>query len=174
AIAIDFALAFPDRTTSLVPVGPWVFGYSSPAAARMFEDFARVNVAMEAGGQPAAVEAWMNAPFIQATIVDPAAGERLRQIVSDHSFWAFAHQSPQRPLEPSAAGRTGEIQAPTLILAGEHDIPGCLEVTDLLDRTVADSRAVIMKGTGHLLQIEKPEAFNRHLVEFLDTVSGGG
>jgi pimeloyl-ACP methyl ester carboxylesterase len=61
-----------------------------------------------------------------------------------------------------------------LILAGEHDIPACLEVADLLDETVPQSRKVIMEGTGHLLQIEKPEEFNRHLVEFIDTVSRGG
>jgi pimeloyl-ACP methyl ester carboxylesterase len=173
-IAIDFALAYPDRTTSLVSVGPWVFGYSSPAEQSMFADFARVNVAMADGGAAAAVEAWMNAPFITATIIDPAAGERLRQIVSDHSFWAFAHRSPQQTLQPVAAGRTGEIRAPTLILAGEHDIPACLEVADLLDESIPGSRKAIMKGTGHLLQIEKPDEFNQHLVEFIDTVSRGG
>lgn len=171
AIAVDFALAYPDRTISLVPVGPWVFGYSSPAEERMFADFARVGAAMEAGGQAAAVEAWMNAPFIQATIVDPAAGERLRQMVTDHSFWGFVHRDPQRPVEPSAAGRTNEIVAPTLILAGEHDIPACLEVAELLDRTIPGSRMVIMEETGHLLQIEQPDEFNQHLVEFIDAVS---
>jgi len=174
AIVVDFALAYPDRTRSLVAVGPWVFGYTSPAADSMFADFARVSAAMKDGGAAAAAEAWMSAPFLQATIIDPAAGEKLRQFVSDHSFWAFAHRSPQQPLQPSAAGRTGEIRAPTLILAGEHDIPACLEVADLLDQSVPESRKVIMEGTGHLLQIEKPEEFNRHLVEFIDTVSRGG
>jgi pimeloyl-ACP methyl ester carboxylesterase len=173
-IAIDFSLAYPDRTRSLVSVGPWVFGYSSPAAQSMFADFARVSTAMSDGGVAAAVDAWMSTPFLLATIIDPAAGEKLRRIVSDHSFWAFSHRSPQRFLQPSAAGRTSEIQTPTLILAGEHDIPACLEVTDLLDESVPDSRKVIMQGTGHLLQIEKPDEFNQHLIEFLDTVSRGG
>ena len=116
----------------------------------------------------------MSAPFLTPTITDPAAEERLRQIVDEHSFWAFSHLSPRRPLEPSAAGRTGEIRAPTLILAGEHDIPACLEVADLLDESIPGSRKVIMKETGHLLQIEKPDEFNRHLIEFLDAVSRGG
>jgi pimeloyl-ACP methyl ester carboxylesterase len=173
-IAVDFSLAYPDRTRSLVSVGPWVFGYSSPAAQSMFADFARVSAAMADGGAAAAVDAWMSAPFLSATIIDPAAGEQLRRIVSDHSFWAFSHRSPQRPLQPSAAGRTSEIQAPTLILAGEHDIPACLEVAALLDESVPESRKVIMEETGHLLQIEKPGEFNQHVVEFVDTVSRGG
>lgn len=174
AIAVDFALAHPERTRSLVPVGPWVFGYSSPAAEVMFADFARVSTAMAVGGTAAAADAWMSAPFLLATITDPAAGEQLRQFVDDHSFWAFSHRSPRRVLEPSAVERTGEIQAPTLILAGEHDIPACLEVATLLDESVPESRKVIMKDTGHLLQMEKPEEFNRHLIEFIDTVSRGG
>jgi pimeloyl-ACP methyl ester carboxylesterase len=60
-----------------------------------------------------------------------------------------------------------------LILAGEHDIPACLEVAALLAESVPGSRKVIMKETGHLLQIEKPEEFNQHLVEFIDTASRG-
>ena len=44
----------------------------------------------------------------------------------------------------------------------------------MLDESVPESRKVIMEETGHLLQIEKPEEFNRHLVEFIDTVSRGG
>jgi len=140
----------------------------------MFADFAQVREAVAGGGPGAGVDAWMKAPFLTATIKDPAAGERLRQIVSDHSFWAFSHRSPQQVLEPSAVGRTREIQAPTLILAGEHDIPACLEVADLLDESVPESRKVIMEETGHLLQIEKPDEFNQHLVEFIDTVSRGG
>ncbi|MDB4324820.1 alpha/beta hydrolase [bacterium] len=174
AIAVDFSLAYPERTRSLVAVGPWVFGYSSPAAQSMFEDFARVSAAMADGGVAAAADAWMSTPFLLATVIDPAAGERLGEIVDDHSFWAFSHRSPQRPLEPSAAGRTREIQAPTLILAGEHDIPACLEVAALLDESVPESRKIIMEGTGHLLQIEMPEEFNRHLIDFIDTVSRGG
>ncbi|MDB4324787.1 alpha/beta hydrolase [bacterium] len=173
-IAVDFSLAYPNRTRSLISVGPWVFGYSSPAAQDFFADVAQVRAAIANGGAEAGVDAWMGAPFLTATITDPAAGERLRQIVSDHSFWDFSHRSPQRVLEPSAAGRTREIQAPTLILAGEHDIPACLEVADLLDESVPGSRKIIMEQTGHLLLIEKPEEFNQHLIDFIDTVSRGG
>ena len=173
-IAVDFSLAYPDRTRSLTAVGPWVFGYSSPTAQDMFADFAQVRAAVADGGAGAGVDAWMKAPFLTATIMDPAAGEHLRQIVSGYSFWAFSHRSPQQVLEPSAVGRTREIQAPTLILAGEHDIPACLEVADLLDESVPESRKVIMEETGHLLQFEKPDEFNQRVIEFIDTVSRGG
>ena len=173
-IAVDFALAYPHRTRSLISVGPCVFGHSSPTQQAMFADMAQVRAAIADGDLGTAVDAWMRAPYFSATIVDPAAGERFRQIANDYSFWAFSHRSPQRVLEPSAAGRTSEIQSPTLILTAEHDIPACLEIAHLLDESVPDSRKIIMEGTGHLLHLEKPGEFNQHLVDFIETVSRGG
>lgn len=172
-IAVDFALAYPDRTKSLSCVGPWVFGHSSPAQKAMLADIAQVGAAIAEGGLGAAVHAWMNAPFFSAEIVDPSTGERFRQIAADYSFWALSHRSPRRVLEPRAAGRTSEIRAPTLILTAEHDVPVCLEIADLLNESVPNSRKVIMDGTGHLLHMEKPEKFNRHLLDFIETVSRG-
>lgn len=173
-IAVDFALAYPDRTASLIAVGPWVFGYSSPAAEALFADLAEVRAAITDGGREAGVDAWMIAPFFSATIIDPEAGERFREIADDYTFWAFSHHSPRHALEPSASHRTGEIKAPTLILTAEHDIPACLEIADLLNETISDSRKVVMKGTGHLLHMEKPAEFNKYVLDFVQAVGGGG
>ena len=67
-------------------------------------------------------------------------------------------------------GRTKEIQVPTLILTAEHDIPACLEVADLLDESLPDSRKITIEETGHLLHMEKPEKFNQHLADFIKTI----
>jgi pimeloyl-ACP methyl ester carboxylesterase len=173
-IAVDFALAYPERTTSLIAVGPWVFGYSSPAEKAIIADFAEVGAAMADGGVAAAVDAWMKAPFFSETIVDPTAGERFRQIATGYSFWVFSHRSPRRVLQPTAAVRTTEISAPTLILTAEHDVPACLEIAELLDDSVPNSRKIVMEGTGHLLHMERPEEFNQHLLEFIEGVGKGG
>ena len=170
AIAVDFSLACPDRVKSLTLVGPWVFGYSSLAQQAMNADIAEVGTVITEVGQGAAVDAWMKAPFFSATIVDPVAGEKFRQIANDYSFWAFTHSSPQRVLEPSVGGRISEIQVPTLILTAEHDIPACLEVADLLDESLPDSRKITIEETGHLLHMEKPEKFNQHLTDFIKTI----
>jgi 2-succinyl-6-hydroxy-2,4-cyclohexadiene-1-carboxylate synthase len=159
---------------SLISVGPWVFGYSSPAAEALFADMAQVGVALADGGHEAAVDAWMRAPFFSATIIEPAAGELFREIAKGYSFWEFSHKSPREVLEPSAAQRTGEIKAPTLILTAEHDIPACLEIADLLNESISDSRKVVMKGTGHLLHMEKPAEFNKYVLDFVQAVGGGG
>ena len=170
-IAVDFALAYPERTSSLIAIGPWVFGYSSPGEHAMMADMLQIANALAEGGQEAAVEAWMNAPFFSETIVDPGAGERFRRITEDHSFWAFAHRSRRRMLKPSAVGRVEEIEVPTLVLTAKHDTVPCLEIAQLLENSVADVRKIVMEDAGHLLHMEKPEVFNQHLLEFVDTLS---
>lgn len=165
-IAFDFALAYPENTSSVVSTGPWVHGYSSPAVRSMGADLGPIRAAAAAGDQPAAVDAWMSAPFWATSITDPAAAERFRQIAADHSFWAFGHNSPQQPLVSRAVGRTREVRAPTLIVTAEYDIPACREIAELLDETVPDSSKVDIKGTGHLLHMERSEEFNQLLLEF--------
>ncbi len=171
-IAADFVLAYPQRAASLISIGPWVMEYSSPAAQSLSADLDAIRSALAEGGPAAAVDAWMQAPFFAATICDSAAGAEFRRIAGNYSWWAFSHSSPQRVLEPNAIERIGEIQAPTLILTAEHDIPACLEIADLLDQSVPDSRKLSMTGAGHLLHMEKPEEFNRHVIDFLRSVGG--
>ncbi len=64
------------------------------------------------------------------------------------------------------------VRAPTLVLWGEHD-----EVTPLEhSRQIADSiPGAVLKtipDAGHIANVDQPEAFNRHLAEFLDAQPG--
>jgi 3-oxoadipate enol-lactonase len=169
-IAVDFALAYPERTTSLIAIGPWVSGYSSPAAQNLFADLGAVGAAASQSAH-AAVDAWMRAPFFASTIRDSSAGAEFARIASDYSWWGFSHSNPQRALNPPAVGRLATIKAPTLVITAEHDIPACREVADLLARSVAEPHRVDLPGTGHLLHMEKPEEFNRIVTEFLRSQS---
>lgn len=171
AIAVDFVLAYPQRAASLIAVGPWVSGYSSPAAKKLFADLTAVATAASQQGPQAALNAWMNAPFFAATVRDSSAGAEFGRIASDYSWWAFSHTSPQRSLDPAAIDRLGTIKAPTLIMTAEHDIPACREVADLLESSLPKSRKVVVAATGHLLHIEKPEKFNQTLVAFIRSQS---
>jgi pimeloyl-ACP methyl ester carboxylesterase len=59
------------------------------------------------------------------------------------------------------------VAAPTLIFAAEHDKlrePGYHE--PLVER-IPDARAIIVRDSGHLLNIEKADEFNRATLEFL-------
>lgn len=170
-IAIDFALAFPERTASLISVGPWVNGFTSDATRELLSQMGAVFRAGREEGSEAAVAAWMSASFWVSTVRDPEAGDRFRRIAAAQSFLPSAGPNPRVDLRPAAVDRTEEISAPTLIVTAEYDIPADVEVADLLERTVPGAQRVTMPGTGHLMHMERPDEFNSVLRDFVRTVS---
>jgi 3-oxoadipate enol-lactonase len=169
-VVVDFAIALPERARSLVTVGPWAFGYSSVATQEIFSGMQEVQTALAEGDRSLATEAWMTSPFFRNAIVDPAAGERFRIIANDYSFWHFANADPQKTLQPNAAGRVADIRSPTLIVAGERDLAACLELAESFVKIIPGSRRVVIAGAGHLMQMEKPEEFNRIVLDFISAI----
>lgn len=164
-IAVDFAVAHPERTRSLIPVGPWVNGQSSAATTALTENMIKVGEIFARDGHAAALSAFM-ATVLGATVRDAAVGEEFRRIAGGYSFCRQSGNFPQ-PLTPSAVGRLAEIRVPTLIMTAEHDVPACREAATLLRTSVPGAREVVMPGTGHLLHMERPAEFNRHVIRFL-------
>ncbi len=64
--------------------------------------------------------------------------------------------------------RLPDVHVPTLIVWGEKD--AIIPVRDAaeFERLIADSRKVLMRDTGHVPMAERPVAFNRVLLSFLD------
>jgi 3-oxoadipate enol-lactonase len=164
-IVVDFAVAHPDRTKSLISIGPWVNGQVSPATPTLIEQMVKVGDVFVRDGHGAALDLFMRT-VLGPTVRDPAAGKKLRHIAADYSFCRQAANFP-RPLTPPAAKRLAEIRVPTLIMTAEHEVPACLDAAAMLEESVPDSRKIVMPGTGHLLHMEKPLEFNRHVLGFL-------
>jgi pimeloyl-ACP methyl ester carboxylesterase len=65
-----------------------------------------------------------------------------------------------------------KIDVPTLIVTGDEDDP-CLEHALLMKRSIPNSGLVVLPRSGHTINIEEPEAFNRALFEFFTLVDEG-
>ena len=61
---------------------------------------------------------------------------------------------------------------PTLIMAGDEDDP-CLDASLYLKRTVASSGLALLPKTGHALNLEEPDLFNRLVDDFVHQVDAG-
>jgi len=70
--------------------------------------------------------------------------------------------------------RLHEIQAPTLVLTGTADRVLPPQASDELAARIPGSRLVQIEGASHALAIERREPFHRHVLEFLEEVSGEG
>jgi pimeloyl-ACP methyl ester carboxylesterase len=63
--------------------------------------------------------------------------------------------------------RIPEIAAPTLIVWGTHDRLVPVKDADEFERLIPNAEKVVFADTGHVPQLERPEAFNEVLREFL-------
>jgi 3-oxoadipate enol-lactonase len=63
--------------------------------------------------------------------------------------------------------RLGEIQCPTMIITGERDTTVPIDIQSQLVNGISDVRQVIIPEAGHGVTVEKPDTFNKVLVEFL-------
>ncbi|HEX2205600.1 MAG TPA: alpha/beta hydrolase [Longimicrobium sp.] len=168
--AVDFALAYPESTRALVLFGPLLGGYAlSPgfaAAVEGLKDTART------WGPEAAKAMWTGLLDFRPAEPGAASSDFLRAIVDGYSAWHWLHDDPVRPLEPPAAGRLGELRAPTLTLLGDRDVPDCHAIVARVREEAPRAEGVVLPGLGHLANLEAPERFNAAVLAFLDRVDG--
>jgi len=62
------------------------------------------------------------------------------------------------------------IRIPTLILVGEHDATTPPSASRAMHERIPGSQLVIVPDAAHMSNLENPEFFNRHLMEFLEKV----
>jgi len=67
--------------------------------------------------------------------------------------------------------RLGGIKLPTRVIVGAEDPSTPPAAAEAIHRGIADSDLVVVPGVSHMLHVEEPETFNRHVLEFLDRQS---
>lgn len=166
---IDFALENPHRVGALVLVGSAVGGFRFDEEPS--EGWDELVAADEAGDlervSELEVRMWADGPRRGPGVVDPA----VRDLVRGMNLIALKNEALQLgeelELQPPAATRLPQIQAPTLVLVGDEDRPRPLAAADLLAKELPNARKVVMTGTAHLPNMECPEEFNRLVLKFL-------
>jgi len=161
-IAIDFALAHPDRVASLIVAAPGLSGFAFEPGGFM----ERLRAA-QAGGGEAAVALWLKDPYMAPAMEHSDLAPRIRQLTLDNErVWLENPFLVKRPTPP-AAGRLGEIRAPMLILIGDRDVPDMQKAADKLAAEVKGARKVVIPGAGHISNMEKPGEFDSAALAFL-------
>lgn len=167
-IAVDFVLAHPEMASSLIAVGPWAFGYHSPATDDLLSKLGELPNIVREKGREAAMDYWMDFEIYQQTFYKPSVAKRVKEIGYDYSFWYQLNESPLRRLDPPAAQRLSEIAMPTLIVTSEHDLEACVEVADYMEKHIPNSMKVVIQDAGHCMNMDKPDEFNRLVLEFIE------
>jgi 3-oxoadipate enol-lactonase len=174
SLAIDFTLQYPEMVDALITVGAGLSGSEEDDPEELKAKFAEMDEAFKNGDIARSVEIslqiWTDGPNRTPQQVDPQVRERVRAMTT-HNFERGDDEDvrPQH-LEPPAAGRLSEIHVPTLIIVGDQDVELILTIADTLEKGIVGAKKVIITGTAHHLNMEKPEDFNRAVIEFLEQI----
>jgi 3-oxoadipate enol-lactonase len=174
-LAIDFTLEHPAMVDALIPVAAGVGGFpwTEEDNATLGPIFADIDAAIKAGDLARAneleVRLWVDGLRRTPDQVDPQVRARALEMNGQVLARAAENERAQpQPLDPPAYGRLGEIHAPTLLIIGDEDSPALQRVNDALAAGIANARKVVMHGVAHLPNMERPEEFNRLVLDFLD------
>jgi 3-oxoadipate enol-lactonase len=167
--AIDFTLAHPEKVIGLIPVSSGLTGYDFTDSTSL-----KYNSMMQkAQSYEEAVEyiqrCWTDGPYRTPDQVDSVIRNNAKR-------WYLAtvthlkNDVIEKRLDPPAINRLTEIKVPTMAIVGNLDIPGIIEIADMIVRDVKGAQKVTIKGAAHLVNMEKPEEFNRIVIDFINSL----
>lgn len=164
-VALDFALRYPGSTRSLTLVDSVLDGFEWSERQRALDgDVWRTGREISID---AARARWKSHPLFVPLMEHPEAWTLFETMVDSYSGWHWQHRNPVAWVDPDAIDRLTELRIPTLVVAGERDLPDFLEVSNILTWGIHKARQVTLSGVGHLANMEAPEEFNRALITFL-------
>jgi len=172
SIAVDFALANPERIETLVVVPGGIGGFEW--SKELDEAITAIWAAGTSGDLEKAKQLmWESPPMVPAG----SRAEVRKEI--DLMLSAFKWPTdrdraaaPRQSLQPPAIERLEEIQAPLLIVSGDRECDDFFELGKMMAARVLRAERVVVPGAGHMVSMENPEEFNRHVLAFLRRHAG--
>lgn len=172
SLALDFTLAHPEMVAALIVVAGGVSGQEQSATSAEMELFSKYTTLEEnndsAGLLDFDVHVWCDGPEQSEGRAAQTVRDQIRAMMTETNR---NHQEKLQPqeLEPPAVDRLAEVQVPTLVISGSYDFSGTNGAMDLLARGVPGAQHAIF-ATAHMVNMERPAAFNARVLEFLAAI----
>ena len=173
--ALHVGITYPKRCRSLVIAG---CGYGAePDKKDKFRAECEAAAASFLNDWSEAAKKYALGPTrVQFQNKDPRGWQEFARQLAEHSprGQALTMRGVQmrRPSLYELVEDMKEIDVPALIVTGDEDDP-CLEPALLMKRSISTAGLVVLPFSGHTINIEEPEAFNRALFDFFMRVDEG-
>ncbi|MHA1154009.1 MAG: alpha/beta fold hydrolase [Alphaproteobacteria bacterium] len=173
---LHFGLSYPQAARALVVAG---CGYGAErdrrAQFRAEAEACAKNLGRD--GMAAFAAGYSLGPArVQFQNKDPRGWREFAEMLAGHSATGSALTQlgvqRERPSLYDLEDRLKALTVPTLIVTGDEDEP-CLAPGVYLKRAIPSAGLAVLPKTGHTINLEEPEAFNRLLTEFFDSVESG-
>ena len=149
-IALHYALNYPDSVSAIIELSGGVdlmlpFGDIPPGAEKRSQD----------GYYFLSEEKWLEFKKADQTITKFG----ISYGVFNESF--------------NATSRLNEIRVPALVLAGKYDYAWRMSDTEAMAKGIPGAKFVIFEKSGHVINVEEPEALQNVIRSFLTETFGG-
>lgn len=174
--ALHFGLLYPERALSLVVAGA---GYGSkPEERETFRrDCAAVAERLEREPMEKVAAMYAMGPArVQFRDKDAQGWQQFCELLTQQS--AQGHALTMRRVQImresiyELGDRMARLTVPTLIVTGDED-DACLEPALYMKRTIPAAGLLVLPRSGHTINLEEPDVFNRHVLDFVTAVDRG-
>ena len=173
---LHFGLTYPSRARSLL-IASCGYGSDPDQQAEFQAEMETTATRIENESMPEFAKSYALGPArVQLQNKDPRGWIEFATQLAEHSTRGSALTmrgvQKERPSLWSLRGAMQKMNVPTLIAAGDEDDP-CLEPALMMKRTIATAGLAVIPRSGHVLNLEEPDEFNRIAYGFITTVEAG-
>lgn len=177
ALALDAAVAHPDRVSALVLIGAGVSGAPTPDLDRVPEAALELDRACDAARDAGDVELanrldahlWLDGALCPEGRVD--GGVREQFLTMNGRALRAPDPGPDRE-RPGAWQRLADLDAPVLVVTGAHDLAYINEWSAQLAARLPRARTVELPDSAHLPMLDAPQALSAAVADFLTDLEG--
>ena len=174
ATALSFAIDHPDMCRALVVAST---GTGSTDRDTHLEAWRESVIRLQSEGIAGFADEYASGPTrVQLRRKDPVGWEKFRSGLAGHSAQgsALIMQGIQlkRPTVYQLEEQMRRLDVPTLLMVGDEDDP-CIEPMLFMKRCIARSGLAMFPQSGHAINLEEPDLFNRAVLDFLTAVESG-
>jgi pimeloyl-ACP methyl ester carboxylesterase len=170
-VALDTALAHPDRVAALALASPGISGraFTDPFLLEHIKE--QVAAIGAADGVERYIEhflrMWVDGPHREPSAVHPGFRERMRASAEANVEVHAEEQGAGMPVEVGAAGRLREVRVPTVVFDGDLDSSDISANAHAIALSVPGARRVRIPGAAHMVNLENTALFDQELHTFL-------
>ncbi|MDP3983969.1 MAG: alpha/beta hydrolase, partial [Acidimicrobiia bacterium] len=174
--ALHLARQHPERVLSAA-IGGVGYGAAPERRAAFERECEAIARAFEKEGSRQVAARYALGPArVQLQAKDPRGHAEFTEMLAEHSHLGSALTmrgfQKSRPSLYDFVDEFAEMTTPVLVMVGDED-DGAIEASLMLKRTIPTAGLLVLPKTGHTLNLEEPELFNRMLTGFFAAVVAG-
>jgi pimeloyl-ACP methyl ester carboxylesterase len=165
SIALHFALEHPKRVHRLIVESPSMRGWDWSDAWRARAE--AIDAAARNEGVAAARALWLRHPMFDTLRMHAEAFSAFAAGLEHYSGRHWLGDDPHAPLIRPDLERLHELEIPTLLITGQHDLEDIRLIAEAIAAIAPNVSRVDVPHAGHLVHLERPEAFLAAVTAFL-------